>query len=84
MWWIFVPLMIGLVIALVAGGQFARGEPKADPETGETAVEPGKAAITTLQEPKILGLILVLAIASVTVALMAGAPVLSKLSPLLF
>lgn len=73
-WWIFVPLMVGLVIALVAGGQFVRGEPKIDPETGEQIIEPGRAVINILTEPKVLGLILVLSIASVTVALMAGVP----------
>ncbi|MBS3133409.1 hypothetical protein J4470_04810 [Candidatus Woesearchaeota archaeon] len=71
-WWIFVPLMIGLVIALVAAGPFARGEAQIDPETGEKIITPGKTVINIITEPKVLGLIIILSIASITVALMAG------------
>ncbi|MAG15546.1 hypothetical protein CMO88_00640 [Candidatus Woesearchaeota archaeon] len=77
-WWIFVPLIIGLVISLVAGGQFARETTTIDPETGETITTPGNAVINIITEPKILGFILILAISSVTVALMAGVPKLSS------
>lgn len=70
MWWVFVPLVIGLVIALVAG-PFS-GEAEVDPETGETILTPGQNVLDVITEPKILGLILILMISSVTVALMAG------------
>jgi len=70
MWWVFVPLIIGLVIALVAG-PFS-GETEVDSETGETISTPGQNVLDVITEPKILGLILILMISSVTVALMAG------------
>ena len=70
MWWVFVPLVIGLIIALVAG-PFS-GETEVDPETGEAISTPGQNVLNIITEPKILGLILILAISSVTVALMAG------------
>ncbi len=72
-WWIFVPLMIGLVISLVTGGQFSRGDTtRIDPDTGEVIKEPGKTVINVITEPKVLGFILILAISAITIALMAG------------
>jgi len=69
-WWIFTPLIIGLVIALVAGGQLSRGE--VDPETGELTA--GKAVLNVLLEPKVLALIIILSISAITVAIMTGVP----------
>ena len=62
MWWVFVPLIIGLVIALVAG-PFS-GDVAVDPETGETISTPGQNVLNIITEPKVLGLILILMISS--------------------
>ena len=69
-WWIFVPLIMGLVISLASGGVLQKGEP--DEET-----TPGRAVIEIVTEPKVLGVFLILVIAGITVTLMAGAPRLS-------
>ncbi len=71
-WWIFAPLMVGLVISLVTGGQFSRGDTRVDPETGQVISTPGNTVITVITEPKVLGFILILAISTLTIALMAG------------
>lgn len=72
-WWIFVPLMIGLIISLVSGGQFSRGDTtRVDPETGELIKVPGKTVINIITDPKVLGFILLLSISAITIALMAG------------
>ncbi|MBU0662878.1 hypothetical protein KKH30_04840, partial [Candidatus Micrarchaeota archaeon] len=72
-WWIFVPLILGLVIALVSGGQFSRGDTtKIDPQTGEIITVPGKTVINTLTDPKVLGFVLILSISAITITLMAG------------
>ncbi len=74
-WWIFVPLMLGLVISLVSGGQFSRGDTtRIDPDTGEVIKVPGKTVINVITDPKVLGLILILSISSITITLMAGIP----------
>ncbi len=74
-WWIFVPLMLGLVISLISGGQFSRGDTtRIDPETGEVIKVPGKTVINFITDPKVLGLILLLAISAITITLMAGVP----------
>ena len=71
MWWVFTPLIIGLIIALVAGGQFSKSDPGVEPT-------PGQAVLNLITEPKILGFILIMVIASITVALMAGVPGIPK------
>ncbi len=74
-WWIFVPLALGLIISLISGGQFSRGDTtRIDPETGEVIKVPGKTVINVITDPKVLGLILILSISSITIALMAGIP----------
>ncbi len=77
-WWIFVPLALALIISLVSGGQFARGDTtQIDPETGEIIKVPGKTVINVITEPKVLGFILILGISAITVVLMAGVPKLA-------
>lgn len=74
-WWLFVPLIVGLVISLVSSGEFSRTgtEIHVDPETGEEVeVSTGQTVVGILTEPKVLGMILLLAISAVTVAIMAG------------
>jgi len=71
MWWVFIPLIIGLVIALVAGGPFSKADPGVEPT-------PGQAVLNLITEPKILGFILIMVIASITVTLMAGVPGIPK------
>lgn len=82
MWYLFAVLAIGTVIALVSAGQH-QGESKDNKTLTGGAVEgageaqtqsqtPGQTIINVLTNPKVLGLILILAIAIVTVALMAG------------
>ncbi len=74
-WWIFVPLMLGLVISLVSGGQLSRGDTtRIDPDTGEVIKVPGKTVINIITDPKVLGFILLLAISAIAIALMAGVP----------
>ncbi len=74
-WWIFVPLALGLIISLVSGGQFARGDTtRIDPETGEVIKVPGKTVINIITDPKVLGLILILSISAITITLMSGLP----------
>jgi len=67
-WWIFVPLIIGLVVALIAGGQLSRSD--VDPETGEIA--PGKTLINVFLEPKVLAMVIILSISAITVAIMTA------------
>ena len=69
-WWIFMPLIVGLIISLASGGVLQKGGP--DEET-----TPGRAVIEIVTEPKVLGVFLILVIAGITVTLMAGAPRLS-------
>lgn len=71
-WWIFTALIIGLIISLVAGGQFSRGDTTIDPQTGQEVSTPGRAVINILTEPRVLALILILGISAITVGLMAG------------
>ena len=71
LWWLFVPLIIGLVISLVAGGVLQR------PGPGDE-VTPGKALIVILTNPKVLGVFLILAMAAITVTLMASVPKLAS------
>ena len=74
-WWIFVPLMIGLVISLVGGGQFSRGDTtRIDPDTGEIIKIPGKTVINIITDPKVLGIILLLGISALAIVLMTGIP----------
>ncbi|MBI2663940.1 hypothetical protein HYX10_01205 [Candidatus Woesearchaeota archaeon] len=71
-WWLFVPLTVGLMIALVAGGQFARSQAPIDSETGEPVTTPGKVVLDIITDPKVLALMIILGISAVTVVLMAG------------
>lgn len=72
-WWVFVPLMIGLIISLVSGGQLSRGDTtRIDPDTGEVIKVPGKTVISIITDPKVLGFILILSISAITIGLMAG------------
>ena len=78
-WYIFAILAIGTVIALISAGQHSEGNKNrvlpdgVIEEAGEAASPtPGQTVINVLTNPKILGLILILAIAAITVALMAG------------
>ena len=66
-WWVAVPLVIGLVMSLVSGGVLQRAD------AGEE-LTPGKTFIAVLTEPKVLGFFLVLIIAGITVAVMGGVP----------
>lgn len=67
LWWIFVPLAIGLVVSLVSGGALQRSDADEDPT-------PGQAVIEIVTEPKVLGFFLILVISAITVALMAAVP----------
>jgi len=67
MWWVLIPLLIGLIIALIGSGQFSKSEEGGD-------ITPGQSILNIITEPKVLGFILILVIASITVALMAGVP----------
>ena len=68
-WWVFVPLIIGIIIALVTGGQFDRDEGEEGSDTSA-----GKGVINIITSPKVLGFILIMAISAITVAIMATAP----------
>ena len=72
--WIFILLAIGVMVSLIAGGQFERTETQIDPETGEVVKKPGKTALGIVTDTKVLGVIVVLGIASLAVMLMSGVP----------
>ena len=70
-WYLAIPLIIILVIAWT---QAPREQTVVNPTTGETiTIEPQQRGfITVLTNPKVLGLILILAISAMTMSLMTG------------
>lgn len=76
-WWFFAILVIGVVISLVASGQFSRGETEIDPETGEEVKTTGTTVLSIITQPKVLGVILIMSISAIAIALMAGVPKMS-------
>ena len=70
----FVLLLVGIIVSLVAAGQLSQSN-EVDPETGEAVkAGTGRTVLGIVTDSKVLGVIVVLAIASTAVALMSGVP----------
>ncbi len=71
MWYIFIPLAIVLIVAWTQG---ASGQKTVVNEAGETVTieQPQRGFMEVLTNPKVLGLIVVMLIAAMTLILMGG------------
>jgi hypothetical protein len=76
-WWVFVPLIIALVVALINAGQQGGelsplGDLSGSAQATQEPVSAGKVVLDTLTDKKVLGMMLIFSISAVTIALMTG------------